>query len=192
MVDKILEKHSVILDTEETIRKTYKVNEDIEIGVHQNKDNIYMYAYSYSKDRNLSIKSNFKRLYNGFKAISKDNHISVDRNYCYTLKLKQEDIPAVAIDTTITGNEIELLREQIKKLIDENLQLKEENKGLKHQLENCSQIINEHKNVGRKNKFSNEQIEEIKKLRDGNMSIRAIAKEFDCSVGLIHKLIKTR
>ena len=49
--------------------------------------------------------------------------------------------------------------------------------------------INEQKNVGRKNKFSNEQISEIKKLRNENMSIRAIAKEFDCSVGLIHKLL---
>lgn len=190
IIDKILKEHSVILDKEETRREVYKINEDIEIGVHQTKDNIYIYAYSYNSDRNLSIKSNFKRLYNSFKAISQDNHISVDKNYCYTFKLKQEEI--ITPTKSSSKNQLELLREQIEKLINENLQLKEENEELKYQLEKCSQIIDEHKKLGRKNKFSNEQISEIKKLRNENMSIRAIAKKFDCSVGLIHKLIKTR
>lgn len=192
IIDKILEEHSVILDKEGTIRKTYKVNEDIEIGIHQTKDEIYMYAYSYESDRNLSIKSNFKKLWNGFKAIAQHNYISVDKNYSYTFKLKQEEIPTPTPITSDSENQLELLRKRIEKLINENLQLKEENEELKYQLGECSQIINEHKKLGRKNKFSNEQISEIKKLRNENMSIRAIAKKFDCSVGLIHKLIKTR
>ena len=190
IIDKILEEHSVILKQEETVRKVYKVDEDIEIGIHQTKDEIYMYAYSYESDRNLSIKSNFKKLYNGFKVIAQDGYISIDKNYCYTFKLKQEEIiipEAIKLDSK---NQLDLLREQIEKLINENLQLKEENEELKYQLEKCSQIINEHRKLGRKNKFTDEQIEEIKKLRNENMSIRAIAKKFDCSVGLIHKLVK--
>lgn len=148
IIDKILEKHSVILKQEETVRKVYKVNEDIEIGIHQNKDDIYMYAYSYNSDRNLSIKSNFKKLWNGFKAIAQDGYISVDKNYSYTFKLKQEEI--ITPTEASSKNQLELLREQIEKLINENLQLREENEELKYQLEKCSQMINERQKMGRK------------------------------------------
>ena len=46
------------------------------------------------------------------------------------------------------------------------------------------------RNAGRKEKFNEEQVKEILKLSDEGMSIRAIARELDCSVGLIHKIIK--
>ena len=47
---------------------------------------------------------------------------------------------------------------------------------------------NEHK-AGRQNKFNNEQIQEIRNLKLKGKSIRQIAREYDCSVGLVHKLI---
>lgn len=45
-------------------------------------------------------------------------------------------------------------------------------------------------NAGRKEKFNKEQVKQILEAREQGKSIRAIAKEFKCSVGLIHKLIK--
>ena len=44
--------------------------------------------------------------------------------------------------------------------------------------------------AGRKEKFTDEQIEQILKARREGKSIRTIAKEFNCSAGLVHKLIK--
>ena len=45
-------------------------------------------------------------------------------------------------------------------------------------------------NAGRKEKFNKEQVKQILEAREQGKSIREIAKEFKCSVGLIHKLIK--
>ena len=44
-------------------------------------------------------------------------------------------------------------------------------------------------NAGRKEKFDEEQVNQILEARKQGKSIRAIATEFQCSVGLIHKLI---
>lgn len=43
--------------------------------------------------------------------------------------------------------------------------------------------------AGRKRKFSDDKVQEILKARGENKSIRAIAKEFNCSIGLVQKLI---
>lgn len=194
IIDKILKEHSVILEQEETRREVYKINEDVEIGIYQTKDSIYMYAYSYSKDRNLSIKSNFKRLWDGFKKVAKDGYIAVDKGYTCTFKLRKEDstkhmvLKEQGLYEKPNLNELEDI---VHKLMVENEQLKSENALLKLELEKCSQIINEHKNVGRKKKFTDEQVNEIKRLnREENMSIRQLAKQFSCSVGLIHKVLK--
>lgn len=47
-------------------------------------------------------------------------------------------------------------------------------------------------NAGRKEKFNEEQVKQILEARSEGKSIRTIAKEFDCSIGLIHKLINNR
>lgn len=47
-------------------------------------------------------------------------------------------------------------------------------------------------NAGRKEKFNKEQVQQILEAREQGKSIREIAKEFQCSVGLIHKLINNR
>lgn len=43
--------------------------------------------------------------------------------------------------------------------------------------------------AGRKNKFTNNQIIEIKQHRADGMTIKKISEIYNCSVGLIHKLI---
>lgn len=49
--------------------------------------------------------------------------------------------------------------------------------------------VHNERGAGRKNKFTDEQIEQIKEARASGKSIRVISEEFDCSVGLVHKLI---
>lgn len=194
IIDKILKEHSIILEQEETRREVYNINEDVEIGIYQTKDSIYMYAYSYSKDRNLSIKSNFKRLWNGFKKVAKDGYIAIDKGYTYTFKLKQEDSTKHMVlkeQELYKKTKVEDLDEIVHKLRLENEHLKSEIALLKLELEKSSQIKSEHKKIGRKNKFTSEQIEDIKRLnREEYMSIRQLAKMFGCSVGLIHKVLR--
>ena len=43
--------------------------------------------------------------------------------------------------------------------------------------------------AGRKNKFNAEQIQEIKQLRAEGQTIKALAEKYNCTTGLIHKLI---
>lgn len=117
--------------------------------------------------------------------------------------------------TNVLLTQINSLKAEIQSLKDENRNLKHNNKQLEVQkltletkisslegtigtskayielLENkieCSKIKNE-RNGGRKHKFNDNQINDILKRRNEGKSIRALAKEFNCSVGLIHKLI---
>lgn len=95
-------------------------------------------------------------------------------------------------------------KEQIQQLINENEKLQEQTKQLKaeskiiedlnKQIEdlkaerNVHKIKNERK-AGRKQKFTNAEIQAIKMYRLQGKSYRAIAEIFDCSVGLVHKII---
>lgn len=77
---------------------------------------------------------------------------------------------------------------------DTTYELEQQIAELKSELEkgvHNSLSINEHKKVGRKEKFNTEQIEQIKQSYKNNKSYRAIAKEFNCSVGLVHKIINS-
>lgn len=90
--------------------------------------------------------------------------------------------------TQTKKSDLDILKENIYKLINENKKLKAENKLLKLQLDKSSKIKNE-RGAGRKQKFTDNQVEEIRALRENGNSIREISKKFNCSVGLVHKLI---
>lgn len=64
-------------------------------------------------------------------------------------------------------------------------------KRLFNELEKKDKVHNE-RGAGRKPKFNKEEIEEIQKYRLKGNTIRDIAKEFKCSVGLIHKIINNK
>lgn len=49
--------------------------------------------------------------------------------------------------------------------------------------------VHNERGAGRKSKFSDIEILKIKDMREQGTSIKQIAKSFNCSVGLIHKLI---
>ena len=66
-------------------------------------------------------------------------------------------------------------------LIKEFQKLKNENKLI--------QKVHNERGAGRKARFSDEQIETIRMYRLQGKTIKEISEMFDCSVGLIHKLI---
>lgn len=191
ILDKILKEHSVILEKEETRIEVYKIDEDIEIGVQQTKDSIYMYAYTSSKDKNISIKSNFKKLWDGFRKVAEDGYIKSKKGYTYTFNLKKVEYVEEVIEVReqVVSKDT-LLEEMVHKLTIENDKLKAENIALKLEIYRCS-LVNEHQQLGRKRKLSDEQLSQIKELNaEKGMSIRQLAKRFECSVGLIHKVLK--
>ena len=79
------------------------------------------------------------------------------------------------------------LQAKINRLESQIQSLKLENSKLQNKIE-CSTIKNE-RGAGRKKKFNTEQVNAILEARDEGKSIRSLAKEFNCSIGLIHKLI---
>ena len=74
-------------------------------------------------------------------------------------------------------NELEVAYQRIQELEKELSELK-----------GVQKIKNE-RNAGRHNKFSDDEIKTIEMLRIAGKSYRTIAKEMNCSVGLVHKLL---
>ena len=91
--------------------------------------------------------------------------------------LKRDDLMA----------KLEVLEKQILELVDQNIKLK--NRIIELEGQNSVQKIKNERNAGRKRKLSNEEIAIIDKLHLQGKSIRFIAKEMGCSVGLVHKII---
>lgn len=89
--------------------------------------------------------------------------------------------------------DIEILESYILDLEGKKDKLENENKILKERIEELEsssvQKIKNERNAGRKRKLSNEEIAIIDKLHLQGKSIRFIAKEVGCSVGLVHKII---
>ena len=89
--------------------------------------------------------------------------------------IKGHEITIKAKDETIKNN-----RDTIQKLLKENEELKSNN--------NVHKIKNE-RGAGRKERFTNEEKATLKMLRFQGKSYRAIAKELNCSVATVHKII---
>lgn len=78
----------------------------------------------------------------------------------------------------------ERLNKEIQKLKNEQKKLMQEYKE-----NNGVQKIKNERGAGRKTKFTDTQVEKILKERASGTSIRNIAKFYNCSVGLVHKII---
>lgn len=85
---------------------------------------------------------------------------------------------------------IKELHEEIQDRSQKGLELINETIWLEHEINELKEKLKEGYKGGRKKKFDREQVELIKQARKENKSVRTIAKEFDCSVGLVHKIIK--
>ena len=83
---------------------------------------------------------------------------------------------------------------EIKRLNDYVQKLKSENEKLKKMIVDCAKYTERLSNrgAGRKKKFDDQEREMIRMYRIQGMTIREIADRFECSVGIVHKIINEK
>ena len=189
-----------ILDTHTKIcnyRKIYKINEDLEITIDQKENKVVMWGFNHKSDRflNLSTKR-FQKLMDGFKSVASDLYSS--GNYYYitvdTSKKESRDDKSYEVEIEELNKKIDCLNDIIARLEARNNRLEQEvnkYKDFKRNLDDLKKgvLIHNARGAGRKAKFTDKQIEEIRRLREDGNTIKEIANRYNCSVGLIHKLI---
>lgn len=132
-----------------------------------------------------------EELYNYVQKLMKNGEDSFLNSPTYNQMQREiETLEAAAkVDRLAIENGRELRGRQaaiIEQLQEEVKQAREEIKVLKEQ--KAIRVHNERR-AGRKRKFDDEQIEQIKKMYSDGYSMREISKKLDCSVGLVCKLI---
>ena len=208
----ILDTHTKIC----TCRKIYKINDDLEITVDQKENKVVMWGFNYKSDRflNLSTKR-FQKLMDGFKSVASDLYSS--GNYYYitvdTSKKESRDDKSYEVEIEELKKKIDCLNDIIARLEKRNERLEEDvekyrkdylyyfdeysklrDKDFNRTLEEINNLkknslIHNARGAGRKAKFTDDQVDEIKSLREDGNTIKEIANRYNCSVGLIHKLI---
>ena len=189
----ILDTHTKIC----TCRKIYKINDDLEITVDQKENKVVMWGFNHKSDRflNLSTKR-FQKLMDGFKSVASDLYSS--GNYYYitvdTSKKESRDDKSYEVEIEELNKKIDCLNDIIARLEARNNRLEQEvnkYKDFKRNLDDLKKgvLIHNARGAGRKAKFTDKQIEEIRRLREDGNTIKEIANRYNCSVGLIHKLI---
>ena len=211
----ILDTHTKIC----TCRKIYKINEDLEITVDQKENKVVMWGFNYKSDRflNLSTKR-FQKLMDGFKSVASDLYSS--GNYYYitvdTSKKESRDDKSYEVEIEELKKKIDCLNDIIARLEKRNKRLEEDvekyrkdylyyfdeysklrDKDFNRTLEEINNLkknslIHNARGAGRKAKFTDDQVDEIKSLREDGNTIKEIANRYNCSVGLIHKLINEK
>ena len=216
LINEILLKHTDI----QTCRESYVFNKDIGITVEQKENKVVMWAFNYTTDRfvNLGTKR-FEKLMDGFKSVVSDVY-SKDYYYYITLgptnkdsvvddKSKEDEVAEIKQKVACLNDIIARLEERNKKLesdvdryrkdylyyhgewaklVDENFKrTMEDLDGIKK-----NSFMHNARGDGRRARFSDEQVKEIKKLRESGNTIKEIATRFECSIGLIHKLINEK
>lgn len=214
--DEILLKHTDI----QTCRESYIVNKDIGIIVDQKENKVVMWAFNYTTDRfvNWGTKR-FKKLIDGFKSVASDVY-SKESYYYITLntvvvndvvdnKSSELEIADLKQSVSCLNDIIARLEARNKKLesdvdryrddylyyhgewaklVDENFKrTMEDLDGIKK-----NSFMHNARGAGRRARFSDAQVKEIKMLREDGNTIKEIATRFECSVGLIHKLINEK
>ena len=189
----ILDTHTKIC----TCRKIYNINEDLEITVDQKENKVVMWGFNHKSDRflNLSTKR-FQKLMDGFKSVASDLYSSGNYYYITIDTSKKESRADKSYDVEIEelNKKIDCLNDIIARLEARNNRLEQEvnkYKDFKRNLDDLKKgvLIHNARGAGRKAKFTDKQIEEIRRLREDGNTIKEIANRYNCSVGLIHKLI---
>ena len=211
-----------ILDTHTKIcncRKIYKINEDLEITVDQKENKVVMWGFNYKSDRflNLSTKR-FQKLMDGFKSVASDLYSSGNYYYITIDTSKKESIEDKSYEVEIEElkKKIDCLNDIIARLERRNEKLEEDvekyrkdylyyfdeysklrDKDFNRNLEEINNLkknslIHNARGAGRKAKFTDDQVDDIRRLREDGNTIKEIANRYNCSVGLIHKLINEK
>lgn len=152
-------------------RKTIKGLEEI-IEDLENKLKEYMNIIN---DRNKQIEHMVSIANDNFENSTEYNRMNNEIEYLRTV-IQGHEISLKAKDDTIKKN-----RDTIQKLLKENEELKNNT--------NSVQKIKNERGAGRKERFTEEEKERVRMLRLENKSYRTIAKELNCSVATVHKII---
>ena len=193
MFNEILKKHTKPC----TCREIYNISSDLEITIDQKENKVVMWGFNHKSDRflNLSTKR-FQKLMDGFKSVASDLYSS--GNYYYitidTSKKESRADKSYEVEIEELNKKIDCLNDIIARLEARNNRLEQEvNKyeDFKRNLDDLKKgvLIHNARGAGRKAKFTDKQIEEIRRLREDGNTIKEIANRYNCSVGLIHKLI---
>ena len=193
MFNEILKKHTKPC----TCREIYNISSDLEITIDQKENKVVMWGFNHKSDRflNLSTKR-FQKLMDGFKSVASDLYSS--GNYYYitvdTSKKESRDDKSYEVEIEELNKKIDCLNDIIARLEARNNRLEQEvnkYKDFKRNLDDLKKgvLIHNARGAGRKAKFTDKQIEEIRRLREDGNTIKEIANRYNCSVGLIHKLI---
>ena len=196
MFNEILKKHTKPC----TCREIYNISSDLEITIDQKENKVVMWGFNHKSDRflNLSTKR-FQKLMDGFKSVASDLYSS--GNYYYitvdTSKKESRDDKSYEVEIEELNKKIDCLNDIIARLEARNNRLEQEvnkYKDFKRNLDDLKKgvLIHNARGAGRKAKFTDKQIEEIRRLREDGNTIKEIAKRYNCSVGLIHKLINEK
>ena len=119
-------------------------------------------------------------LKNGINTLSKNGNIP-------ELIPKRISYEQFKIELEKYKNEIEAY---ISKITELNMQLNKNEEKINNL--NKNSLIHNARGAGRKAKFTDDQVDEIRRLREDGNTIKEIAKRYNCSVGLIHKLINEK
>ena len=196
MFNEILKKHTKPC----TCREIYNISSDLEITIDQKENKVVMWGFNHKSDRflNLSTKR-FQKLMDGFKSVASDLYSS--GNYYYitidTSKKESRADKSYEVEIEELNKKIDCLNDIIARLEARNNRLEQEvnkYKDFKRNLDDLKKgvLIHNARGVGRKAKFTDKQIEEIRRLREDGNTIKEIANRYNCSVGLIHKLINEK
>ncbi|MCR1952728.1 hypothetical protein NSA50_17020 [Clostridium sp. DSM 100503] len=99
------------------------------------------------------------------------------------------NVKEVSLRATQRGNIIEKQNKEIEELKNEIQKLKNENKTLKSKGKNIAVVVHNERGAGRKARFSDQEKEMMRMYRIQGKKLREIAEMYNCSVGLIHKII---
>lgn len=148
-----------------TIKELELIVEDLEVKVKE-----YMNIIN---DRNKQIDHMVNVANDSFENSTEYRRMKNEIEYL-KIALKGREITIKDKDVTIKNQS-----DTIQKLLKENGELKS----------NIVQKIKNERGAGRKERFTEEEKATVKMLRLQNKSYRAIAKELNCSVATVHKII---
>lgn len=148
-----------------TIKELELIVEDLEVKVKE-----YMNIIN---DRNKQIDHMVNVANDSFENSTEYRRMKNEIEYL-KIALKGREITIKDKDVTIKNQS-----DTIQKLLKENGELKS----------NIVQKIKNERNAGRKERFTEEEKATVKMLRLQNKSYRAIAKELNCSVATVYKII---
>lgn len=136
------------------------------------------------KEKDNLIDTLIKRNIELENKLSKFNN-TLDDEFCNSSMYKQMQKEIEYLNDVVNAHKI-----TIKTKEDTIKYERKRNEVLLNEIEHLKTQINVRCNLGRKEKFSDDEKATIQMLRLANNSYRAIAKQMNCSVGTIHKIIK--